>query len=321
MEERSLVALIGCVAGVGSVGAIGGPAISAYVADFVTGSERTMGFTYLRIGWNVGFTLGVFTGGGLIGFLGFVTTGVVAGTVLLVGTALVAAVLEPSPYDRARQRGANPAPHAAPPSLGESLRVLGRDRIFLLLCAAVAFASLTDNQWAVIFPLYVNTVLGVPYDWLGAGLAINGLLVVFAQAPMTQMSAGHRHTSMFILGTALYVAGFLLFGAFSLVHALVLAGFFAAVVVLTLGENLTSIPMTTLPSNLAPPTEIGSYNGAFFALTGVGQILAPVLGGLVLALSFNPLATWSLLILPALPAMAIIGRFIAPRMDRSANRA
>jgi MFS family permease len=322
MQERSLVALIAFATLSQTVGTIAGPAISAYVADFVTGSERTMGYTYVRVGWNVGFTLGVFTGGGLIGLLGFVDTGLAAGSVLLASTTFVAFVLEPSPYDMSRRRlpGSTVARPAAP-GMRDSLRALVRDRIFLALCAGVAVASLTDAQWGVTFPLYVNTVLGVPYSWLGAGLAINGLLVVVAQAPMTRAAAGHRHTTIFVLGTGLYVAGFLLLGVFGLLGFAIIAGYFAVVVVLTLGENLTSIPTTTLPSNLAPPTEIGAYNGAFSALMGVGYLLAPVLGGLILAATLNPLLTWGILIVPALPAMYLLQRYVAPRLEPSANRA
>ncbi len=322
MHERSLVALVVFATLVQTAGTIAGPAISAYVADFVTGSERTLGYTYVRVGWNVGFTLGVLSGGALIGLLGFVDTGLAAGTVLLASTTFVAFVLESSPYDRARRpAGAGAAPRPPGPSAAESLRVLARDRVFLVLCAAVALATLTDAQWGTTFPLYVNTVLGVPYAWLGAGLAINGLLVVVAQAPMTRAAAGHRHTSVFVLGTVLYVVGFLLFGVFGLVGVAVIAGFFGVVVVLTLGENLVSIPTTTLPSNLAPASEIGSYNGAFFAITGVGQLLAPAVGGIVLALALDPLVTWALLVVPALPAMVLLAHYVAPRLERGANRA
>ena len=322
MHERALVTIVAVATLTQTAGALAGPAISAYVADFVSGSERTLGYTYVRIGWNVGFTLGVLSGGSLIGFLGFVDTGLAAGGVLLASTAFVALVLEASPFDLRRGRTVTGVPPRRPaPSIGDSLAVLARDRVFLALCAAVALATVTDAQWGITFPLYVNTVLGVPYSWLGAGLAINGLLVVVAQAPMTRAATGHRHTSVFVLGTVLYMAGFLLLGAFGIARVAVIAGFFAVVVVLTLGENLTSIPTTTLPSNLAPASEIGSYNGAFFAITGVGQLLAPVVGGLVLALALDPLLTWGLLVVPAVPALLLLTRYVTPRVERTANRA
>jgi hypothetical protein len=224
MQARSLVSVLVLAAGVQVVGTVAGPALSAYVADFTQGSDRTMGFTYVRIGWNVGFTVGVFAGGVLIGFLGFVNVALVAGVLLLSGTGVLASLLDPSPYDLAR-RGAVPGtPTAGSPqrtgSIRQSLAILARDRPFLGLCAAVAVASLTIGQWGTIFPLYVNTVLGIPYAVLGAGLAVNGLVVVFGQAPMTRASLGHRHTTLLALGVAAYAAAFLLFGVVDQVFGL-----------------------------------------------------------------------------------------------------
>jgi len=321
MEVRSLVGLLAAVITVSTAGTFAGPAISAYVADFVQGSERTQGFTYIRIGWNVGFTVGVLSGGVLIGFLGFALVGLAAGTVLIVSTSFLAFGLEPSTYDRDRTAGVPRGDATTPYDLRNTVRVLGRDRVFLVLCGAVALASLTTGQWGVTFPLYVNTVLHLPYAILGLGLALNGVLVVVAQAPTTRAALGHRHTTALYLGILLYVAGFLLVALVALVPALVLAVFFAAVFVLTMGENVESIPMTTLPSNLAPPTEVGAYNGAFFAITGLGQVLAPTLGGVVLASTGSPLLTWGLLCVPAIPALLLLRLYVVPRIRADANRA
>ncbi len=324
MHSRWLLGLLVLVTVVQTVGTIAGPAINAYVADFVRGSDRTQGYTWVRIGWNVGFTLGVLTGGSLIGLLGFVEVGFFAGVVLLGGTLLLALVLDPSPYDLGRgvrsARAADGGPGPAP-SVRGSLRVLARDRPFLVLCAAVALASLTQGQWSVVFPLFVNSVLGVPYALLGVGLSLNGLLVVFGQAPTTRALLGRRHTGLLVVGVGVYAGGFLLLGLAGYLAAAVLPIFFGAVVVLTVGENVASIPITTLPSNLAPETDVGAYNGAFFALAGVGQLLAPTLGGLVLALSTSPLVVWAALCAPTLPAVVLVLLYVAPRLDPQANRA
>lgn len=325
LQARSLVGVLLLVTTIQVVGTLAGPAISAYIADFAVGSDRTMGFTWVRIGWNVGFTLGVFSGGVLIGFVGFVEVALLAGIVLLASTTLLALVLDPSPYDLARASGrAVPVPAEVvrrPGSVRQSLRILARDRPFLAMCGAISLAMLTIGQWATIFPLYVNTVLGIPYAILGAGLALNGLVVVFGQAPMTQASLGHRHTSLFLLGLSGYAAGFLLFGLVGQYSFFLVPSFFGVVLILTIGENLSSIPATTLPSNLAPPTEIGSYNGAFFALSGLGSLLAPVLGGVVIAATASPLAVWGLLVAPSVPAGVILALYVTPRLRAEANRA
>jgi MFS family permease len=322
MRFHELVGVLGFGGLVSLSGAIGGPAFSAYVADLATGEARTEGFTAFRIGWNVGFTVGVLTGGVLIGFLGFSTVGMLAGTVLSAATVLLFAVLEPTPYDRDRARGIpRPAPTASTGPPMSTWRVLASDRTFLAFCAVFAVLELSVSQWGTVFPLYANTVLGIPYAYVGLGLALNGVLVVVAQAPTTRASHGHRHTTLVHLGTLLYVVGFVVFGFFALVPALVLGGFLGAVVVLTMGENVLSIPMSTLPSNLAPPGEVGAYNGAFFAIMGVGQVLATTFGGFVLAFGLAAPVTWGLLMLPAIPALLVSYGWVAARIPDAPNRA
>jgi MFS family permease len=323
MRADLLVGVLGFGAAVSLAGALGGPALSAYVADLTSGSARTEGFTWFRIGWNLGFTAGVLSGGALIGLVGFSTVGFSAGVVLIGSTALLAWGLEPSPYDRDRARGV-PRPAAAPQggtAVRSTWRVIASDRVFLGLCAAFSVVYLSANQWSTTFPLYANTVLGIPYADIGLGLALNGVLVVVAQAPTTRAALGHRHTTLLVLGGLLYVAGFLVFGLVALVPALVLGGFLGSIVVLTMGENVLAIPFSTLPSNLAPPGEVGAYNGAFFAITGVGMVLATTFGGFVLALGQSAPVTWGILMLPALPALAISSRVLARRIGAAANRA
>jgi MFS family permease len=319
--------LVGVLAGGAAVsfaGALGGPALSAYVADLAQGSERTEGFTWSRIGWNVGFTAGVLAGGVFIGFVGFSTVGLTAGAILIGSTALLAWTLEPSAYDRARKLGV-PRPTATVPSSRTRAKStwgqLFSDRLFLALCLVFALGYVAVNQWVTTFPLYANTVLGIPYAYVGIGLALNGVLVVVAQAPTTRAALGGRHTTLVHLGILLYVAGFLLFGVTAVLPVLVLGGFFASVFVLTMGENVLSIPGSTLPSNLAPAGEVGAYNGAFFAFSGIGQVLATTFGGFVLALGLAPPLTWAILMVPAVPALALGLGWVAPRISREADRA
>ncbi len=306
------------VAATGVSGSLGGPAISAYVADFTVGSERTLAYTWQRVGHNAGYTLGVFTGGALIGIFGFVWTGVAAGAVLLVGLLVFATQLEASPFDRSRSpRGTSPIPR---PSMRDSLRIIRRDRPFLSLALGMALLTLVTSQWGVTFPLFVNTVLRVPYLILGAGLSVNGIVVVFGQPLTTQASIGHRHTSLALVGLGCYTVAFLWIGALGFAPELVIGGFVASVFVLTLGENLVSIPYGTLPSNLAPPSEVGAYNGAFSTLVGVGGILAPLLGGAVLGSVSTPALVWIILVAPAAPAAWLIRR-ASQNLPARANRA
>jgi len=322
----SLTLAIATAAVGGCLPSLAGPASSAFIADFAEGPERTRGFTFFRIGFNAGYSAGVTLGGLLVTDLGFAGSVAVAAGVVAVGASFLAATLGPSPRDMARRAGrlpsvAGPAKVApAPRSMRESFAILARDRVALQLLVAFFLASLVAGQWSVTFPLFVHNVLGITYSFLGIGLALNGLVVVFGQTATTESVIGQRHTSIAIWGLGLYTLAFLGLGAAGLFGTFPVLVFFIAVVVLTIGENLVTIPQATLPSNVAPKEELGSYNGAFGIAGGIGFIVAVVLGGLVLSLTANPLAIWAFLVAPVLPAV-ILFRSASRRLRPEHNRA
>jgi MFS family permease len=316
-----LAALIG-----GTITTTAGPAFAAYIADHTVGSARTQGFTWYRIGFNAGFSAGVGLGGILVVFLGF--AGAVYSAAVIVGVAAVtlAAFLPPSPTDRALQAGRKlpiadrPAPASTRKSIGQSLRLLVGDRIAMEVALAFALSTLVIAQWSVTFPLFVHNDLGISYTLLGIGLAFNGLIVVFAQNWTTQSVLGRRHTTIGILGVALYAVAFLALGAAGLWALAPGVVFFVAVIVLTEGENLASIPSSTLPSNLSPQGETGAYNGLFQAIGGAAAMVAILLGGIVLTFVTNPLEFWLILTVPAIPAILLL-RHAGTRLPRPANTA
>jgi MFS family permease len=320
------VAILAAASG-GAVASLSGPAASAYIADFAEGAERTRGFTWFRIGFNAGFSAGVTLGGVLVTLFGFVSAVELAALVIGTGTVFLAFSLQPSPYDRALMARVSPAPTsrevtpAQPgPSVRQSLSVLARDKVALEVALALALGMLVYGQWAVTFPLYVHNILGVSYSLLGVGLALNGLVVVFGQTITTESMIGHRHTTIAIAAVALYALAFLGLGLAGLWLFFPTVVFFLAVFVLTIGENLSAIPTTTLPSNLAPTLEVGSYNGAFQTISGLGFLLAVLFGGVVLASTTNPLLIWVYLTLPGVPAVVLL-RHAARRMRPGADLA
>ncbi|MCI4363023.1 MAG: MFS transporter [Thermoplasmata archaeon] len=323
---RSLLFALVTIAVGGAVQTLAGAAYSAYIADLSDGSQRTRAFTWYRIGFNAGFSGGVALGGILVTLAGFPTAvGVAAGVVTAAAFVLLIG-LAPSPFDLELRRGRREAlaiPGPAAPvgrSLRESFAVLRRDSVALEVALAFLLGTLVEGQWAVVFPLFVHNVLGISFALLGVGLALNGLVVVFGQAPTTEAAIGWRHTTLAIVGMLLYVAAFVGLGAAGLWLLFPSIAFLVAVVVLTIGENLVAIPQSTLPSNLAPAGEVGSYNGAFNTVGGAGFLGATLLGGVVLALTADPLLIWLVLVVPAVPA-ALLLRHAASRIRGEADRA
>ena len=344
MIHRSLVGVLSVGFASSINAALGGPALSAYVADLAVGSERTKGFTWYRVGSNAGFAAGSATGGFLIPLLGFGHTTLVSSAILFAGVTFLVATLASSPYDLDFARSSTPGRPAPPPASGTasggptsspspapatrlprpgivtSLRTVARDGGFLLFCVAGALAQVTIGQWNNTFQLFVIGPMHLSYTILGIGLSLNGLIVVLGQTATTQRVLGRRLSSIFAAGLALYVVAFLSLGLSALLQALPVVVFFAAVAVLTLGENLTAITMSTLPSNLAPPQEIGAYNGGFNAILTIGGLLGTFVGTLALASVPDPLLLWVVLVAPSLPAAWLL-RHAAHRISKTADLA
>ncbi|MCI4352649.1 MAG: MFS transporter [Thermoplasmata archaeon] len=326
-ELHSLGGAIAAAIVGGSIATASGPAFSAYIADFAVGSERTRGFTWFRIGFNAGYSAGVTMGGLLVATLGFAWAVGLAAAVVGGGALLMLFALDPSPFDRALGIARAPQTRTVtgttdPPtgSLRQSLSALARDRPAIQVAVGFALGGIFLGQWPITFPLFVHNVLGISYSLLGLGLALNGLVVVFGQSATTEAVLGRRHTTIFILGLALTAVAYLGLGVAGLFLILPTVVFFLAVAVLTFGENLVTIPLSTLPSNLAPPREVGSYNGAFQTIGGVGFLFAVIVGGWVLSLTANPFLIWAFLAAPAIPAVILL-RWAARRIPIGADRA
>jgi MFS family permease len=306
-----------------AAGALAGPALSAYTADLTTIAERSAAYSWQRIGFNGGYTIGVAAGGSLIYVLGYATAGFLAALFMGSSVVMLTLVLSPSPYDLARAKGdamVDSKVLQAPSSIRESFRILADDRQFLMLCLGFFLASLATGQWANTLPLYLGSVLGLPTVVVGVALALNGLVVVVGQNQVTRWATGHMHTSAANVAVLLYSASYVMLGAIGLggPGGATVAVVMLAIVVLTFGENFGAIPMMTMPSNLAPPTEIGSYNGAFGLFAGAGWVFAPALGGFALSVMSNTLLAWMLMMVPAVPAVVLFAR-LGKRLPREAN--
>ena len=303
--------------------ALAGPALSAYTADLTTVEERSAAYSWQRIGFNLGYTIGVVSGGSLIYFFGYPATGFIAALFMGIGTIILAGVLSPSPYDVAYAKGGfrnKLQSLQKTSSVRESFGILASDRYFLLLCSGFFLISLATGQWANTLPLYLGSVLDLPTVMVGVALALNGLVVVVGQNQVTKWATGHMHTSAANASVLLYSVSYVMLGAIGLggSSGVAVALVMLSIVILTLGENFGAIPMMTMPSNLSPPTEIGSYNGAFGLFFGAGLVFAPALGGFALSVTSNTMLAWMLMIMPAVPAVVLFA-WLGKRLHRKAN--
>jgi len=201
-----------------------------------------------------------------------------------------------------------------------SYRMVLRDRPFLALIAFNAVVVLsTYAQLDSAVPLYARLFLGVPTVALGAILAANTAFIVVAQLPISRAVRHLDRTRTLALSATAWLLTWLVGEVASLTHGLtacLLLGVFA--VCFGLGECLLSATIGPLVADLAPAAVRGRYMAAFNLSWGVGLLVGPTIGGLVVGSIVRP-GMW-LLWAAVAAGLVVFAERLGRRLPASANR-
>lgn len=279
------------------------PASSAIVADLLPSSQRAIGFAALRMATNLGFAIGM-TSGGLIADWSW--------RALFVGDGLTTCGFALIVFLR--------VPETRPVTDPQALAVAGpspwRDGPYLVLMAASVLFGITFFADFTILPLTVTLAAGYSSVVYGSLVGLNGLLIALFEVPITAAVSGFRRMRVAALGALLAALGFAVNGL-----ALHWTGFLAGVVLWTLGEILAMPQQSSLVADWAPPEARGRYLGLYTATWALGMAVhAPLLLPLYGALgdrAFWPLV--GLLTLPAGAAFLYVDR-VGDRPERLRGR-
>jgi len=158
------------------------------------------------------------------------------------------------------------------------------DRVFVMFLIGMLLVAFVYLQSYSTFSLQVRA-LGFSTSVYGGLIALNGLLIVLLELPLTSWTQ-HRAPRPVI------AAGFLLVGiGFSLLAvAHVLPLLILAVFIWTVGEMLNSPMAGAYVADRAPMHLRGRYQGAWGLTWGVGLIFGPVVGAALF--TWNPSGFW-----------------------------
>lgn len=280
------------------------PATNAMVADLVPPGRRLEAYSVLRVGQNVGWTLGPLLGGILAMFSYaslFVFTSLTSAIVALI---IYAWVMDPhrmaAQTDRFRPR---------------DLLKIGENRVFLLLCLATIPLMVVLGQMTSTFALFSEDVVGISVAEVGYLYALNGIMVVFLQLPMARYVNRFRMTRVLAAGAVMYAVGYLMVGWASDIWILAVS-----MAIITLGENTTSPPSINLVANISPENERGRYMGVSGIFQTFGWSVGPLVGGVLYdSLVSAPIALWgSVATISILSAVGFVylGRLVSENIDR-----
>ncbi len=252
-------------------GALVFPSASALVADVTTINQRNSAYSIYRIMSNVGWAIGPITGGYIAGIsVGYIFMLMSVTNVLQL--VLILRVLA----DRGRDASAS------------RVRGYSIDKRILLFAAGTFFVTLVASQFSVTLPVYSTKIVGILEQQLGYIYAVNGLVVVLGQYPMTWMTRRLNVVNVMILGSLFYSLGYFLVAFSTSLYGLMLD-----MVFITVGENLTTPGMNTVVSRIAPEGKTGRYMGFLSVANSGGRAVGPSIGAfLMFFFAYNGLEVW-----------------------------
>ena len=248
------------------------------LTDTTSEVERTDAFSVVRIGGNIGFSLGPAIGG----FLSVVNYA------LVFLFPAIASIGEWYLYIKYVKETRTVQPHGR-----EKMQIPISDRPFILLCILIASVWFIAGQWGTTLTLFWSNVDLVPNSFIGILYAINGVVVVFLQIPINWALARMKDYRRIALGGLVYAFSF-----FALVFSSNLVFLAVDVVFITIGENILSPVAYSVVGKMAPADRRGQYYGAFQLIMGLIMPIAPVIGTVLLTkFSSDPLHMWGPLML------------------------
>ncbi|MEV0615867.1 MFS transporter [Nonomuraea sp. NPDC050404] len=262
--STSLPAILVSMFGLGLVIDVYRPASNALVADLVSPEERPRAYGLLFWGINLGYSVGMTAGGWLAGqgFLWLFWIDAVSSVVFAV------LVWRAVPETRPTQR------HAA-----GGFGVVLRDRVMVGFTLVMLGHALLYLQTTTMLPVAMTDVVKLSPQEFGLAMALNGVLIVVVQ-PLVSGWLGRRDPARTLaLGLAVMGAGFAM-------TAFVTStlGLAATIAVWTAGEIVLAGIPGAVTAALAPPELRGRYAGLFGFAWSLAAVLAPMLGGPLLAL-------------------------------------
>ena len=271
------------------------PSANALVADVTSESERVNGYVVYRIMANLGWAIGPLSGS-IIDPYGIYWIFLLVTLCSAVQGVLVLFLVK----DRWMER--RNAEHL---SNKARVKFISFDRLLLIFTAGTFMVTLVSSQFSVTLPLYAENVVVNQTNLIGYIYAVNGVVVVIGQYPMTNFMKRYPEILSMILGAIAYSVGYLLVGFSSDLTELI-----ADMVIITLGENLVSPVMNSIVSKIAPGEKLARYLGFLGMVNSSGRAFGPSVGAFFLSIyAFDGLKVWSSVDIFGLAAIALFLAF------------
>ncbi|MEU0966373.1 MFS transporter [Streptomyces sp. NPDC005917] len=243
------------------------PAVQAMMADIVRPEDRVRAFSLNYWAINLGFAVSSMAAG----FIAEVSYR--AGFLIEAGMTAVCAVLVFVKLPESRpERGAQEVAKDGEVSLGSVVR----DGRYMAVVGLSFLVALIFQQGSVGLPVAMGEAGFSPADY-GMAIAVNGVLIVVLQIPVTRVIEHRDPRSLLVVSSLL--AGY----GFGLTAFAGSVGVFALTVcVWTLAEIVNAPTQTGLVVRLSPVHGRGRYQGMYTLSWSAAALIAPLMSGVVI---------------------------------------
>ncbi|MGW6603504.1 MDR family MFS transporter [Streptomyces sp. NPDC055036] len=273
---RGPVAIAGVAFLVGMASNASRPAIQSMVADIVRPQDRVRAFSLHYWAVNLGFAVASMTAGFIAEF------SYLAGFLIEAGMTLACAVIVFLKVPESR-----PMPKAEQAEDGVNLGTVLRDGRYMAVVGLSCLVAVLFQQGNVGLPVAMGLAGFTPADY-GLTIAVNGILIVVLQIPVTRFIE-HRDPRALMIASSL-LAGY----GLGLTAFAGSVGFFALTVcVWTLAEIGYTATQAGLVVRLSPAQGRGRYQGMNTLAWSAAILIAPLMSGTVID-HFGPEWLWGL---------------------------
>ncbi|MFJ5308404.1 MDR family MFS transporter [Streptomyces sp. NPDC088350] len=263
------VAIAGVAFLVGAASNASRPAVQAMMADIVRPEDRVRAFSLNYWAINLGFAVSSLAAG----FIAEVSYR--AGFLLEAGMTAACAVVVFLKLPESRPTVVTGDGKGAV-SDAVGLGTVLRDGRFMSVVGLSFLVAVVFQQGSVGLPVAMGEAGFTPADY-GTAIAVNGLLIVALQIPVTRLIE-HRDAKRLLVVSSL-LAGY----GFGLTAFAGSVGIFALTVcVWTLGEMINAPTQTGLVVRLSPVQGRGRYQGMYTLSWAVAALVAPLMSGFVI---------------------------------------
>jgi MFS family permease len=245
------------------------PAAQAWVVELTPMNRQVMVFSFLRLTFNLGSTLGPLGAALLLVYYSYNVLFYADATGSLVFGLVALAALKPD----SRPEPSGPAEaEAAPPAAAGGYRQVFADGRFVLFVVGLFLTAITYIQLTATLPLFV-THSGHGKQTFALLLAINGFVVIVFEVLLSKWTQRLPIGLPMSAGMALLGIGYLMYLGPTSIGLLAVA-----TVVWTFGEVVATPSMMAYPGMVAPPGLRGRYIAAATVPQQAGYSVGPLIG-------------------------------------------